>query len=175
MYVRYAETGRVNWSRNISLHHDPENRKEWSQLMGSKSIGYILKSIKVDFKFPMMFPDQISVYHKLTNEPPSPSDPNPRPFSNLHLDVMIMSEAKQRPAARCEEDVVLYDYRVAKKLTDLPAWMLVQYRKLWEAQEEAKKVNRAKVQDIETRVRELELGTWDRVDAVESMGSAASS
>ncbi|DAA76125.1 TPA_exp: Uncharacterized protein A8136_1162 [Trichophyton benhamiae CBS 112371] len=175
MYVRYAETGRVNWSRNIALHHDPENSKEWSQLMGSTSIGYILKSIKVDFKFPMMFPDQISVYHKLSNEPPAPNDPNPSHFSNLHLDVLIMSEAKQRPAARCEEDVVLYDYRIAKKLNILPAWMLVQYRKLWEAQEAAKKANREKVRDIERRVRELEVGTWDREGAVESMGSAASS
>ncbi|EGE03020.1 hypothetical protein TEQG_02057 [Trichophyton equinum CBS 127.97] len=175
MYVRYAETGRVNWSRNIALHHDPENSKEWSQLMGSTSIGYILKSIKVDFKFPMMFPDQISVYHKLSNEPPAPNDPNPRHFSNLHLDVLIMSEAKQRPAARCEEDVVLYDYRIAKKLNILPTWMLVQYRKLWEAQEAAKKANRERVEDIERRVRELEVGTWDREGAVESMGSAASS
>ncbi|OAL70617.1 hypothetical protein A7D00_4945 [Trichophyton violaceum] len=175
MYVRYAETGRVNWSRNIALHHDPENSKEWSQLMGSTSVGYILKSIKVDFKFPMMFPDQISVYHKLSNEPPAPNDPNPRHFSNLHLDVLIMSEAKQRPAARCEEDVVLYDYRIAKKLNILPTWMLVQYRKLWEAQEVAKQANREKVKDIERRVRELEVGTWDREGAVESMGSAASS
>ncbi|KAM5432359.1 hypothetical protein MferCBS31731_007562 [Microsporum ferrugineum] len=175
MYVRYAETGRINWSRNIALYHDPENSEQWSQLGGSTSIGYILKSIKVDFKFAMMFPDQICVYHKLANEPPVPGDPNPAPFSNLHLDVMILSEAKQRPAARCEEDVVLYDYRIAKKLTSLPSWMLVQYRKLWEAQEMAKKENRAKVQDIERRVRELEVGTWDREGAVESMGSAASS
>ncbi|EFQ98650.1 hypothetical protein MGYG_01672 [Nannizzia gypsea CBS 118893] len=173
MYVRYAETGRVNWSRNIAIHHDPENSKEWSQLVGSTSIGYILKSIKVDYKFPMMFPDQISVYHKLSNEPPAPNDPNPGHFSNLHLDVLIMSEAKQRPAARCEEDVVLYDYRIAKKLNTLPTWMLVQYRKIWEAQEAAKRVNRGKVQDIERRVRQLEVGTWDREGAVESMGSAA--
>lgn len=51
MYVRYAETGRINWSRNIALYHDPENSEQWSQLGGSTSIGYILKSIKVDFKF----------------------------------------------------------------------------------------------------------------------------
>lgn len=118
---------------------------------------------------PMMFPDQISVYHKLSNEPPAPNDPNPRHFSNLRLDVLIMSEAKQRPAARCEEDVVLYDYRIAKKLNILPTWMLVQYRKLWEAQEVAKQANREKVKDIERRVRELEVGTWDREGAVESM------
>lgn len=50
-YVRYAETARVNWTRNIGTHIDPANKKEWHSMVGSTGIGLILKSIKVDYKF----------------------------------------------------------------------------------------------------------------------------
>lgn len=51
MYVRYAESARVNWSQNMALHRDPANKEKWKELMTPKSIGLILKSIKVDYKF----------------------------------------------------------------------------------------------------------------------------
>lgn len=51
MYVRYAETARVNWTRNFAVYHDPAHQKQWLGLMGSTGIGLILKSIKVDYKF----------------------------------------------------------------------------------------------------------------------------
>lgn len=85
-----------------------------------------------------------------------------------------MSEKHQRPAARCEEDVAFYDYRIAKKVETVPRFMLEQFRRTWELQEEAKRVNRIKVQEIDARVKALEAGSWDREDAVEDMGSAAS-
>lgn len=50
-YVRYAETARVNWSRNIGVHIDPAHKKEWVNILSPTGIGLILKSIKVDYKF----------------------------------------------------------------------------------------------------------------------------
>jgi acyl-CoA thioesterase FadM len=50
-YVRYAETARVNWTRNIGTHIDTANKKEWLNMVGNTGIGLILKSIKVDYKF----------------------------------------------------------------------------------------------------------------------------
>ncbi|KAJ6189675.1 hypothetical protein N7519_004583 [Penicillium mononematosum] len=50
-YVRYAETARVNWTRNIGNYIDTANKKEWINMLGSTGIGLILKSIKVDYKF----------------------------------------------------------------------------------------------------------------------------
>jgi hypothetical protein len=50
-YVRYAETGRVNWTHNFGLYIDPAHKKEWMSLVGSTGIGLILKSMKVDYKF----------------------------------------------------------------------------------------------------------------------------
>lgn len=50
-YVRYAESARVNWTRNIGMHIDAANREKWFNLLNSRGIGLILRSIKVDYKF----------------------------------------------------------------------------------------------------------------------------
>ncbi|EAS35250.2 uncharacterized protein CIMG_00604 [Coccidioides immitis RS] len=162
MYVRYAETARVNWTRNFATYHDPAHKKQWLELIGSTGIGLILKSIKIDYKFPMTYPDKICVYHKLVHAPPSPSSPNPNAYPGLIFDVLILSEAKQRAAARCHEDVVLYDYRVGRKVSELPNYMIDQFRHTWELQQEAKRVNRHKIQEIEMKLRTLEKASRDR-------------
>lgn len=117
----------------------------------------------------MKWPDKITVYHKLVHDPSSPSLPDKAAFE---LHVIILSEVRQRPAARCHEDIVTYDYRVAQK-TPLPPFIMEQFQKTWVLQEEAKKTWRQRIQDIESRVRTLEVESWDREDAVEDMGSAA--
>lgn len=50
-YYRYAESARVNWITNFSVHVDPAHSKEWAELMQPKAIGLIMKSLKCDFKF----------------------------------------------------------------------------------------------------------------------------
>lgn len=88
------------------------------------------------------------------------------------LDVMILSEGKQRPAARCLEDVVVYDYKLGKK-GQLADFMLQQFKEIYDLQEAAKAENLAKIQSIERQVRRLETESWDRPDAKEDFGSAA--
>lgn len=163
-YIRYAESGRTNWTRQIGVHFDRARRTEWADMLTSRSYGLILKRIEVDFKFPMTWPDRISVFHKL-REMPGRAD------SSMLLDVLILSEGKQRPAARCVEDVVVYDYKAGRKSV-CPEWMLRQFQIQFDEQEEAKRVNTAKVQAILDKVRWLEQQSWDRVDAKEDMGSA---
>ena len=51
MYVRYAESARVNWANNYAVHVDPGHKKEWSELATPKGVGMILKSIGVEYKF----------------------------------------------------------------------------------------------------------------------------
>ncbi|KAG9775784.1 hypothetical protein KCU88_g5053, partial [Aureobasidium melanogenum] len=181
MYVRYAESGRCNWILNYGEHPvldekeeknggavvdlDPAHKRAWRELLTSRGIGLILKSITVDFKFPMTWPDRISVYHKLRARPDESSE-------SLVLDVLIMSELRQRPAARCLEDVVVYDYRAAKKTT-LEPFMLQQLRRTFDLQEKARRENHDRICQIDGRVRRLELQTWDRPDAKEDFGSAS--
>jgi len=163
-YVRYAESGRCNWARNFANYLDPAHRKAWQGLLTSKGTGLILKSITVDFKFPMTWPDKISVYHKLRSRPTASTE-------SMILDVMIVSELRQRPAARCVEDIVVYDYRAGKK-SNLAPFMLEQLKHTFDLQEAAKRENLSKVNWIEQRVRFLEQQSWDRADAKEDLGSA---
>lgn len=83
-----------------------------------------------------------------------------------------MSEVRQRPAARCLEDVVVYDYRAGKKST-LEPFMLEQLKDTYDLQEAAKKANREKVMQIEDAIRRLEKESWDRPDAKEDLGTVA--
>jgi len=125
----------------------------------------ILRSIRIDYKFPMTWPDRVSVYHKLRDLPDSSTD-------SFILDVIIMSELHRRPAARCVEDIVVYDYRNAKK-APLRSFMVDKFRKTYELQEQEKALNGARVEDLMKRVEDLEKASWDRPDAKEDIGSAA--
>lgn len=103
--------------------------------------------------------------HKLRNKPEQDTD-------HFILDVLILSEAHRRAAARCMEDIVVYDYRSAKK-SPLPPFMVDKFKKTFELQEQVKEKNSARVRTLLDRVRELEKSSWDRADAVEDLGGAA--
>ncbi|QIX01071.1 hypothetical protein AMS68_006588 [Peltaster fructicola] len=164
VYNRWAETGRIVWTRNFGNYIDRKRSAYWNQLMVPKDEGLILRKITTEFKFPMTFPDRVSVYHKLSSEPDS-SDA-------VLLDSVILSESKQRIAARTYEDIALYNYDEGRKVNK-QSWMLDILRDTWTLQEETKKVNSDRVQVLLDKVRQLELDSWDRPDAVEDMGSAS--
>jgi polyhydroxyalkanoate synthesis regulator phasin len=85
--------------------------------------------------------------------------------------VLILSETHRRPAARCVEDIVVYDYRSSRK-SGLPGFMTEMFRRTWEMQEKETERCREKVERLEERVKGLEDGSWGREGAVEDMGSA---
>lgn len=116
---------------------------------------------------PMTWPDKITVYHRLTQDPSATL-----PKSFFQQEVLILSESKQRPAARVLEQNFLYDYKRLGKTDTAPEFILEQFRRTWELQEESKKQWQQRVADIENAVRKLELESWDNPDAVEDMGSA---
>jgi acyl-CoA thioesterase FadM len=163
-YIRFAETSRTNWIRSFGTHHDPSHQQQWFDLLTSKGIGCILKSISCDFKFPMTYPDRISVYHKLRYKPDEHT-------SSLLLDVLVMSEGKQRPAARLVEDVVVYNY-IARRKCGLEPFMLEVLGKTFDAQEVEKAKARRVINEVEEGVRRLEKESWDREGAEEDFGSA---
>ncbi|KAJ5567651.1 hypothetical protein N7535_006957 [Penicillium sp. DV-2018c] len=149
-YVRYAETARVNWTRNIGTYIDPANKKQWNSM-------------------PMLSPDKVTIYHKLVPDSPE----HLASQSSFRFEVLILSEAHQRPAARCFEENVIYDYTKNSKSAEFPPWIMEQFKIIWELQEQEKVKCARRIADIENRVRALELGSWDAVGAVEDMGSAA--
>lgn len=114
----------------------------------------------------MTWPDHITVYHKLRSLPSPSTD-------SFILDVVILSELHQRPAARCVEDIVVYDYQQAKK-TPLRPFMLERFRETYELQEQAKNENGARVKVLHDKVRSLEKLSWDMEGAKEDFGSPSS-
>ncbi|KAF2087170.1 hypothetical protein K490DRAFT_42796 [Saccharata proteae CBS 121410] len=162
-YIRYAESARVNWSTNFAVL-DPKHKTEWSQICTPRGTGLILRSIRCDYKFPMTFPDRVSVYHKLQSEPTEGMD-------FFKMDVVVVSELHRRAAARCVEDIVVYDYKKGKKAA-LPAFMLDQFGETYKAQEAAKAQSGQRIEQLGEQVRALEVSSWDRADAVEDVGSA---
>ncbi|KAN0114439.1 Thioesterase/thiol ester dehydrase-isomerase [Hyaloscypha variabilis] len=162
MYVRYAESARVNWAAKYAVR-DREFCEEWRELATPRGVGMILKSIGVEYKFPMTYPDHISVFHKLRALPSKDT-------SSFVLDVLILSELHQRPAARCVEDIVVYDYRAGKKVAVRP-FMMKAFEETWRDQEEERKRVESRIQEVERAVAELERETWNREGAVEDLGS----
>ena len=114
----------------------------------------------------MAWPDRISVYHKLRAAPTASTD-------SFILDVVILSERYQRPAARCVEDIVIYDYRRGIK-SPLRDFMVDQLIKTFDLQEQSKIRNERRVRDLLQRVQRLEREVWDRPEAVEDMGKVRS-
>ncbi|KAF1843800.1 uncharacterized protein K460DRAFT_368657 [Cucurbitaria berberidis CBS 394.84] len=163
MYNRYAESARCTWTLNFAAS-DAVHKAEWMELMTPKHIGLILRSIKTDYKFPMKWPDRVTVLHKLRNKPTTDTD-------HFILDVLILSEVHRRAAARCIEDIVVYDYQKAQKCR-LKPFMVDKFRETFELQEQAKEKCRIRVKTLLDRVRQLEKGSWDRADAEEDMGGA---
>ncbi|KAI3395683.1 hypothetical protein diail_980 [Diaporthe ilicicola] len=166
-YVRWAESARVNWATNFASHVDPAHRREWLELMTPRSVGLILKSIRVDFKFPMTYPDKVSVYHKLRYAPSAQPSP-----SSLILDAVVFSHRHRRVSARVEEDIVIYDYRAARKTEMLPFMRDVLEDTFVQQQAETARARR-RIWELLGAVERLEKETWDRPDAVEDIGGAA--
>ena len=114
---------------------------------------------------PLKYPDRVTVLHKLRDKPTSDTD-------HFILDVLILSELHRRPAARCVEDIVVYDYKAARK-SPLKPFMIAKFREMFELQEQAEQTYGNKVNELIERVRKLEQSSWDRADAKEDFGSAA--
>lgn len=115
----------------------------------------------------MKWPDTITVFHKLRHSPSS-TTPTTDPSSFI-LDVLILSEVHQRPAARCEEDIVIYDYAAGKK-APISGFIKEGFQKAWQEQEEEKARVEKRIAEVEEMVRKLEMDSWDRPGAVEDMG-----
>lgn len=110
--------------------------------------------------------DRVTVLHKLRNKPTAET------ADHFVLDVLILSEVRQRQAARCVEDIVVYDYNRAQKSRLMP-FMVEKFRETFELQEQAKARCSMRVRRLVDRVVELERSSWDRGDAKEDLGSAA--
>lgn len=68
---------------------------------------------------------------------------------------MILSDAHRRLAARCFEDIVVYDYRQAKRAPLLP-FMVDQLQETYDLQEDNRVRSREEVRSLFTLLEQLE-------------------
>jgi hypothetical protein len=90
------------------------------------------------------------------------------------LDCIVLSHQHRRIAARLEEDIVVYDYKAARK-TSMPGFMAELFADTYRLQEAETLRARTQIWDLINAVEALEKETWDREDAVEDLGSAKGS
>ncbi|KAM3556395.1 hypothetical protein MY1884_005080 [Beauveria asiatica] len=148
-YNGFAESGRVNWMMNVAAHVAPEHRREFTELMSPRGIGLILASIRTDYKFPMTFPDQVTVLHKLVTKPDDTSD-------TILMEAVAYSHKHKRPAARFFEDIAVYDYRAAAK-APLKPFMVKEMQVMYELQEQRRQQTEEKVQEMLQSLQELQV------------------
>lgn len=96
----------------------------------------------------MTFPDRVTVLHKLVTKPDYSSD-------RFYLEAVMYSEQQRRPAAKCFEDIVVYDYRAAKK-APLKPFMVDELQATYDLQEQKKKEAEKKVAELQAFVQQVE-------------------
>ncbi|EGY13937.1 uncharacterized protein VDAG_00619 [Verticillium dahliae VdLs.17] len=97
---------------------------------------------------PMAYPDQVTAVYKLAEKPTYASD-------HLKLDGLLLSEQHRRVAARCIEEVTIYDYRAAKKAV-LPPHMVDRLAETFELQEEARREFDERANGVIKAIEEIE-------------------
>jgi len=132
-----------------------------------KGLGVILKSITIDYKYPLTFPDHFTIYHRLKEPVSENASPTKILFSSL-----LLSTAAQRPSARIREEIVVFDYRIQKSAR-LPEHMLNVLRARWEEQEQTKARWEKRAKQLEEMVEGLENKSWNKQGAVEDVGKSS--
>ncbi|EQL03894.1 Thioesterase/thiol ester dehydrase-isomerase [Ophiocordyceps sinensis CO18] len=148
MHNRYAESARVNWLLRLAAAADPDHGRQWRELMTPKSVGLILRSIKTDYKLPITYPDSVTVLHKLARKPDYKSEA-------IFLEAVILSHQHRRPAARCFEDIAVYDYRAGRR-APLQDFMVHRLRDTYDSQEESRAEVESEVVQLSRQLLQME-------------------
>ncbi|KAL0953892.1 hypothetical protein HGRIS_005063 [Hohenbuehelia grisea] len=107
-YVRYFESGRIHWM--ISLAEELGGPEKVRAMLNAQGTSLILKSISVDFKKPVVFPDTLLIAHK-------PYYPPNKPASPTHFNCLAVAYSYAQRAIVTTSDSVLvwYDYDNLRK------------------------------------------------------------
>ena len=96
----------------------------------------------------MKFPDHITVVHKLLEAPT-------RESTSLKMEGWILSERHRRVAARCVDDVAVYDYTAGKKAV-LKPFMVDKFRHTFNLQKECRRKYTDEANRVVAALEELE-------------------
>ncbi|OBZ73730.1 hypothetical protein A0H81_06230 [Grifola frondosa] len=115
-YVRFFESSRIHWMLSIGRELGGEPRAR--DMMTGKGVSLILKSLSLDYKRPVVYPDTLLVAHKphpgplFSSSKAHSEDVNAKRLPKTHFHVMgaIWSYAQRRIVTECDSVLVWYDY-----------------------------------------------------------------
>jgi len=105
-YVRFFESSRIEWM--VSLAHEIGGPQRAADMLAGRRISLILKSLSIDYKRPVVYPDTLLVAHKPHHLGPDSSRRLPR--THFHLAGAVWSYAQRRIVTECDSVLVWYDY-----------------------------------------------------------------
>ena len=115
-YIRFFESGRIHWMR--ALGHELGGSEKAEAMTKGKGVSLILKSLSVDFKRPVVYPDTLLVAHKPHRGPVvrvGSDAPHRQAKTHFHVMGAIWSYAQRRIVTESDSVLVWYDYdRLAK-------------------------------------------------------------
>ncbi|KAF4332470.1 hypothetical protein FBEOM_13720 [Fusarium beomiforme] len=124
---RGLDNHQLLWGDMHSEDAAEDEKAQWDDLPTPRSLGLILRSITTEYKFPLEFPDHITVMYKLLEAPTNES-------TSLKMEAWILSEQYRRLAARCIDDTAIYDYTTRKK-TVLKPFMVDKFQQIFSMQQ----------------------------------------
>ncbi|KAG5354801.1 hypothetical protein CJU89_6595 [Yarrowia sp. B02] len=98
VYLKWFETARVNMFNAMCAEREGE---EYKLFMTPKAVGPILRSGDLEWRYPVQFPDTVTVMHKV--------EPLDAPDRFILRGVVVSHNAK-KVAARIKETIVTVDY-----------------------------------------------------------------
>ncbi|KAJ3087108.1 hypothetical protein HK102_011795 [Quaeritorhiza haematococci] len=111
-YARWFESGRIAFFEHIFKPNMTSDA--YANFMFAKAVGPIVKTIFLDYKFPVTYPDTIFVGVRV--------DSIPAP-DRFNMNVRMVSKLHERKAVEGNAMIVMYDYRVGKK-AEIPELLL---------------------------------------------------
>ncbi|KAH7922229.1 hypothetical protein BV22DRAFT_674438 [Leucogyrophana mollusca] len=128
-YLRFFESGRMEYL--ISLGHTLGGPERARAMLSGKGVSFILKSISVNFRRPVVYPDTLLIGHKavLPSSSPSASTPTKSSRTSFILSAAAYSYVQGAVVADSDSVIVWYDYdKLAKCDPGERAWAALRER-----------------------------------------------
>ncbi|KAF9068414.1 hypothetical protein BDP27DRAFT_1364136 [Rhodocollybia butyracea] len=116
-YVRYFESSRIHWMVHLGQRLGGPSKAE--ALLKGKGISLIIKSLNINYRRPVTYPDTLLISHKPIQPELSPNSQQegvkPPDPAVLLLTSSAFSVTQQAFVAHCSEALVWYDYERLRK------------------------------------------------------------
>ncbi|KAH7905064.1 HotDog domain-containing protein [Hygrophoropsis aurantiaca] len=128
-YLRFFESGRMEYL--IAVGNALGGPERARAMLSGKGVSFILKSISVNFRRPVVYPDTLLIGHKavLPESNPSASTPTKSSRTSFRLSAVAYSYAQRAIVADSDSVIVWYDYdKLTKCDPGERAWMVLRDR-----------------------------------------------